>query len=329
MNLNESSLSLRVGYMIQKSETLDFIFERADGDSRLALKIAMDENKKDIARILKDCFSLCSSNSKMPTFIHETSNTGSSFDPKDCSGKIDNLSIPDKSTKYGLRKSSNKKRKFSLDGENSNISKTLKVCNSPASTNPNMNELYEAIKEKNLCKVKLFTEKMQDVSNHANILHSIINGKSLSSQESSEGKTNFQNSMFFDKYRKNDSDGFTPLHQSISSKCVDITEFLLANGASPNVKTYSGVSALYLAAKAQSPETIQLLLTHGADPCIANTHDGGTALHVSVTKNDENSVNKLISGGANVLQCDFSGVSPVDIATRILSESSVQISNLN
>ncbi|XP_032085669.1 ankyrin repeat domain-containing protein 23-like isoform X2 [Thamnophis elegans] len=72
--------------------------------------------------------------------------------------------------------------------------------------------------------------------------------------------------------------GYTALHYASRNGHYDICHFLLAHGASCNVRTHGGATPLHRAAYCGHTAIAKLLLGHGADPA-AMDDDGKTSLH--------------------------------------------------
>ena len=69
---------------------------------------------------------------------------------------------------------------------------------------------------------------------------------------------------------KVNKDGWTPLHYSAVKARAAVAKFLLENGALPNELSPEGDTALILAVRADSVETVQVLINGGADPSFSN-----------------------------------------------------------
>ena len=67
-----------------------------------------------------------------------------------------------------------------------------------------------------------------------------------------------------DVIKKTDGSGNTPLHYASEWKLDNAAKILLDKGANPNTKNSSGETPLFMAIKADSPSTIDLLLINGA-----------------------------------------------------------------
>jgi len=72
------------------------------------------------------------------------------------------------------------------------------------------------------------------------------------------------------KGAKVNKDGWTPLHYAAVKARSAVAKFLLENGALPNELTPEGDTALILAVRADSVETVQVLINGGADPSFSN-----------------------------------------------------------
>ncbi len=69
---------------------------------------------------------------------------------------------------------------------------------------------------------------------------------------------------------KVNKEGWTPLHYSAVKARSEVAKFLLESGALPNELTPEGDTALILAVRADSVETVQVLINGGADPSLSN-----------------------------------------------------------
>lgn len=72
------------------------------------------------------------------------------------------------------------------------------------------------------------------------------------------------------KGAKVNKEGWTPLHYAAVKARADVAKFLLEKGALPNELTPEGDTALILAVRADSVETVQVLINGGADPSRSN-----------------------------------------------------------
>ncbi|MEN9589930.1 MAG: hypothetical protein RLZZ481_1716 [Pseudomonadota bacterium] len=64
--------------------------------------------------------------------------------------------------------------------------------------------------------------------------------------------------------------GWTPLHYAAVKARAEVAKFLLSKGALPNELSPEGDTALILAVRADSVETVQVLINAGADPSLSN-----------------------------------------------------------
>ena len=83
-------------------------------------------------------------------------------------------------------------------------------------------------------------------------------------------------------------DGTTALHVAARSGSLESVEYLLNYRADPNRKTHDGYTPLHWAAFCGHTEVVQFLVGHGAESAIQN-HAGETALHTCLhhTCNDD------------------------------------------
>ena len=82
---------------------------------------------------------------------------------------------------------------------------------------------------------------------------------------------------------------------------VKVMKLLLQHGASINATNSDGQTALILACYVESPEMVQCLLEHGADPNIRDKEQGRTALHVAADFDHVATVKLLLKHGARLI----------------------------
>lgn len=119
--------------------------------------------------------------------------------------------------------------------------------------------------------------------------------------------------------------GNISLVKFIISKGVD------ANQRSEKIieeKMHSYSTPLHLAAIGAHREVIDYLLSNGANP---NLHDhiGYTPLHFAAMNGDEETIRLLIKGGANVKSVSNYGSSPLDVAVTYKNKRAVEILSEN
>ncbi|MGB0894415.1 MAG: ankyrin repeat domain-containing protein [Parashewanella sp.] len=99
-----------------------------------------------------------------------------------------------------------------------------------------------------------------------------------------------------------DQQGQTALHHAIINNPVStaMVSLLLNSQAEPNQVECRGNTPLSFAVERQHHELVALLMNYNADPNIANLF-GFTPLHIAVSRKepDENTVQRLVSSGAN------------------------------
>jgi len=92
--------------------------------------------------------------------------------------------------------------------------------------------------------------------------------------------------------------GWTPLYRTVIAGDISSTNFLLNNGADPNVKCTMGETPLFQAVDMEKIDHVKILLKNGANPNITND-DGLTPLHNAVTKKNILIVKILLKYGAD------------------------------
>ena len=113
-----------------------------------------------------------------------------------------------------------------------------------------------------------------------------------------------------------DSEGQIPLHAAASLNVMDVSEFLIANGAELNARRNNGASPLHLAAHGGHTNAVSLLLEHGADPNAVGGK-GITPLHMAAAMGHMDIVGRLLTSGANRQLKDEWGQTPRDWAIQI------------
>ncbi|OMJ82749.1 hypothetical protein SteCoe_16453 [Stentor coeruleus] len=84
------------------------------------------------------------------------------------------------------------------------------------------------------------------------------------------------------------------LYRTVIFRHIEATEYLLQEGADPNIKNKLGETPLHQAAENSQEKLVKLLLEHKADPN-SQQNDGNTPLHQSVFKGNEKIVAILLS----------------------------------
>ncbi|XP_057328229.1 putative ankyrin repeat protein RF_0381 [Microplitis mediator] len=89
----------------------------------------------------------------------------------------------------------------------------------------------------------------------------------------------------------------TPFHMAVLKNSVEVIKYFLQDlKIHIDIKTIDGVTALQVAAKANSLDTVKLLLDHGADfNAHSNRGDGYTALHFAVRNKNIPMIDLLLS----------------------------------
>lgn len=92
--------------------------------------------------------------------------------------------------------------------------------------------------------------------------------------------------------------GWTGLYRSVICGHSNTVELLLTSGADPNLKTHMGDTALHQAADNHRLEIASLLLKYHSNPNIQQ-NDGETPLHIACFKGDEEMVQLLLTHKAD------------------------------
>ena len=100
------------------------------------------------------------------------------------------------------------------------------------------------------------------------------------------------------KINNRDECGWTPLYRTVVSGILNATEFLLNNGADPNVQSSIGETPLYQAVDMEKIPHVNLLLKKGANPNISQI-DGLSPLHLAVNKQNILIIKELLKYNAN------------------------------
>lgn len=93
--------------------------------------------------------------------------------------------------------------------------------------------------------------------------------------------------------------GYTPLHLAAREGHTAVARALLAAGASTDVMTTTGVTALHFAAMANSAEVVTALVEHGADPNVPDAYQGRTPLIFAASGDAVDAISALLAAGAD------------------------------
>ena len=100
------------------------------------------------------------------------------------------------------------------------------------------------------------------------------------------------------KINNRDECGWTPLYRTVVSGILNATEYLLNNGADPNIQTSMGETPLYQAVEMEKISHVNLLLQKGANPNISQI-DGMSPLHLAVNRQNILIIKELLKSGAD------------------------------
>ncbi|EAY01102.1 ankyrin repeat protein, putative [Trichomonas vaginalis G3] len=104
--------------------------------------------------------------------------------------------------------------------------------------------------------------------------------------------------------------------KSVIFNIPTICEYFLSNGASINAKNIAGETALHIAAKNNSKETVEFLISHGINIDEKDYDDGKAALHHAAGKNHKETAEVLISHGININEKDEYGQTALHHAAK-------------
>ncbi|KAG7396366.1 hypothetical protein PHYBOEH_002347 [Phytophthora boehmeriae] len=128
-----------------------------------------------------------------------------------------------------------------------------------------------------------------------------------------------QGSFGNDALNARDAEGNTPLIYAVSNGNVDITEYLLAAGAGPDVKDYFGRSPLHFALLCNDASTretlVNVLIQYDADVSMKDT-DGDAPLHVSCAMDERLTCTLLLLTNGAAICANAIGNHPTHIAAR-------------
>jgi len=176
----------------------------------------------------------------------------------------------------------------------------------------NTMNLYEAIRDNDVKKVKSILSKNRNVVNVSRAYGSPL----LISAEG--GYIEIIKILLKHHADPNstDSNGWTPLISACQFNHLNAVQLLLENNADPNLQCSLGNTALHAAARNDNVKILQVLLDHGSHMDVMNV-DGWTPLHRAVYSNRINAAKFLLEKGADVTIRSKSGRTPYNTAVHM------------
>lgn len=112
-------------------------------------------------------------------------------------------------------------------------------------------------------------------------------------------------------------DGVTPLMRAVECNQIKVAELLIKHGANINVKDpHGGLSLLHKAAKRNSCNMLELLITNGAD--LEQVSDkGNSALHVAAFHGSAEALDVLCTAKCNLDARNIAGITPLGVALHL------------
>ncbi|CAG1996634.1 unnamed protein product [Fusarium graminearum] len=115
----------------------------------------------------------------------------------------------------------------------------------------------------------------------------------------------------------------TPMHIAVDSKKPAIVQYLLAQGADPNVRDSEGVPPIASAVKAGDPDVVQWLVEKGAVQNLTNASNETTLLHEAISHPE--TLRILLQHGADITMTNKWSHTALDVAIGCNYLASVRI----
>jgi uncharacterized protein len=111
--------------------------------------------------------------------------------------------------------------------------------------------------------------------------------------------------------------GVTLLQWALLNRSVAGMKALLDAGADPSQPGIDGDTVVHLAAMANDPTYLQVLLAHGASPDASNGQTGATPLRAALMAERDEQFRALLAAGADPDRPDRTGNTPLHVAGQI------------
>ena len=172
-------------------------------------------------------------------------------------------------------------------------------------------DYWDAVKEGNIPKIENYMKKSEIDVNAKDVLKNTPLHYAILNQDSDLIKFLIKNGA--DVNAKN-AYGKTVLHTALERKSIHLVELLLRNGANVNLEKFSGERPLDIAVEMKNKDVVGILLKNGA--LVNHPKEYTSALHRAVGTGNVEIVEMLLEHGAECMQKDKTGKTPLAIAKR-------------
>ncbi|XP_030047750.1 ankyrin repeat and SOCS box protein 10 isoform X1 [Microcaecilia unicolor] len=108
--------------------------------------------------------------------------------------------------------------------------------------------------------------------------------------------------------------GQTPLHEACENSCTESVQLLLSHGANPNAVSEDGYCPLHCCKTTNSIQCAKLLLQYGAHVNVETEEEDDTPLHIAARQGLEEHVNLFLDYGASLEKQNDEGHTPLNAA---------------